>query len=170
MKEINYWKAAPQGMAAYRGLQTYIDECGLEHSLLELVKTRASQINGCAFCIDMHTQDARRAGETEQRLYALSAWAEAPFFTERERAALAWTEAVTLISENHIEAEQRAEVEAHFTEKELVDLTLAIITINGWNRLALPFGTPAGSYKPRWNRLIRCTNSRLWRDKDELSH
>lgn len=148
MEEINYWKAAPQGLAAYRGLQNYIDNCGLEHSLLELVKTRASQLNGCAFCIDMHTQDARRAGESEQRLYALSAWPETPFFSERERAALAWTEAVTLISENHIHDELREEVLQHFSETELVNLTLAIITINGWNRLAIPFGTPPGSYKP----------------------
>jgi AhpD family alkylhydroperoxidase len=147
-EEINYWKSSPQGMAAMRGLQSYVDGCGLEHPLLELVKTRASQLNGCAFCIDMHTQDARRAGESEQRLYALSAWEETPFFTERERAALAWTEAVTLISETHIDDELRAEVHAYFSEKELVDLTLAIITINSWNRLAIPFRTPPGSYKP----------------------
>src|SRR5574337_445908 len=101
-QRLDYMKAAPQGIAALRNLQAYVDGCGIEQSLLELVKTRASQINGCAYCIDMHTKDARAEGESEQRLYALSAWRETPFFTERERAALAWTEAVTLIADNHV--------------------------------------------------------------------
>src|SRR5690242_8258981 len=120
----------------------------LEPTLLELVKTRASQINGCAFCLDMHTKDARAAGETEQRLYALSAWEETPFFTDRERAALAWTEAVTRVANTHVPDEVFQSVRKHFTEKELVDLTLAIVAINGWNRLAVAFRTVPGSYQP----------------------
>jgi AhpD family alkylhydroperoxidase len=139
---------APHGLAAMRNLQAYVDGCGLERKLLELVKTRASQINGCAYCLDMHTKDARAAGESEQRLYVLSAWREAPFYSERERAALAWTEAVTRISDGSIEDELYEEVRRHFREKELVDLTLAIVAINGWNRLAIPFRIPPGSYQP----------------------
>lgn len=148
-QRINYAQAAPEGIAAFLGLQRYLDGCGLEHSLLELVKTRASQINGCAYCLDMHTKDARAVGETEQRLYLLSAWREAPFYSERERAALAWTEAVTRISDGPIEDELFDAARKQFSEKELADLTLAIIAINGWNRLAIPFRTPAGSYQPR---------------------
>jgi AhpD family alkylhydroperoxidase len=146
---LDYWKPAPQGIAAFRHLQTYVDNCGLEHSLLELVKIRASQINGCAYCIDMHTKDARRAGESEQRLYALSAWRETPFFTERERAALAWTEVTTRIFESHIADGPYDELQRHLSDKEIVDLTLAVIAINGWNRLAIPFRTLAGTYRPR---------------------
>lgn len=146
---LEYFKASPQGLAAFRTLNNYVQDCGLEHSLMELVKTRASQINGCAYCLDMHTKDARAAGETEQRLYTLPAWRETPFFSERERAALAWTEAVTLISEHEIEDELYAELERHFSPKEIVDLTLAIITINGWNRLSIPFRTKVGTYQPR---------------------
>jgi AhpD family alkylhydroperoxidase len=112
------------------------------------VKMRASQINGCAFCLDMHSKDARAAGETEQRLYALDAWRETPFFTDRERAALAWTEAVTRVSETHVPDEIYETVRQHFTEKELVDLTLAIVAINGWNRLAISFRSVPGSYQP----------------------
>lgn len=130
------------------GLQRYVDECGLEKPLLELIKTRASQINGCAYCLDMHTKDARHHGESEQRLYALSAWRETPFYTERERAALAWTEAVTLIADGHAPDELYAEVRQHFTEEELVNLTLAIITINSWNRLAISFRSVPGTYQP----------------------
>src|SRR5262249_9166403 len=118
-------------------------------SLLELVKVRASQINGCAYCIDMHTKDARANGESEQRLYALSAWRETPFFTDRERAALAWTESVTLIGDGHAPDEGYEEVRGHFTEKELVPLTMAIVTINGWNRLAIGFRAVPGSYQPK---------------------
>jgi AhpD family alkylhydroperoxidase len=148
-ERLNYWETSPQGLSAFRHLNTYVEDSGLERSLLELVKTRASQINGCAYCLDMHTKDARAAGETEQRLYTLTAWREAPFFSERERAALAWTEAVTRISEHHIEDALYDELRRHFSEKESVDLTLAIVTINGWNRLAIPFQTPAGRYQPR---------------------
>lgn len=147
-QRINWYALAPQGLAAQLGLETYARESGLEHSLLELVKTRASQINGCAYCLDMHTKDARAEGETEQRLYTLSAWRETPFFSERERAALAWTEAITCISEGGASDALFEQARAHFSDKELVDLTLAIVAINGWNRLAIAFRTPAGNYQP----------------------
>ncbi len=142
-------KVSPAGIAAMRQLQAHVDGCGLEHSLLELVKTRASQINGCAYCLDMHTKDARAAGESEQRLYALSAWRETPFFSARERAALAWAEAVTRLAEDPVDDAVYAELRAHFSEREAVDLTLALVAINGWNRLAVSFRTPPGSYQPR---------------------
>ena len=145
---LDYWKASPEGLAAFRHLQAYVDRCGLDHRLMELVKTRASQLNGCAYCLDMHTKDARAAGETEQRLYALPAWRETPFFTDQERAALDWTEAVTRIAPDQVDDQRYQELRAHFSEKEIVDLTLAIIAINGWNRLAIPFRTPPGSYQP----------------------
>ncbi len=146
---IDYQKDAPPGAAhAMLGLEKYVQSCGLEHSLLDLVKTRASQINGCAYCIDMHTKDARAAGETEQRLYALNAWHETPFFTERERAALEWTEALTLISQNHVPDEVYERVRRQFTEAELVNLALAVVAINGWNRLAISFRSVPGSYQP----------------------
>jgi AhpD family alkylhydroperoxidase len=149
MKERIDWKAvAPDGYAAQLGLEAYARRSGLERTLLELVKTRASQLNGCAFCLDMHTKDARAHGESEQRLYALAAWREAPFYSDRERAALAWSEAVTRIAEDGASDEVYAEARRHFGEKELVDLTLAIVAINGWNRLAVAFRTPAGSYRP----------------------
>ena len=121
----------------------------LERPLFELVKIRASQINGCAYCIDMHTKDARLAGETEQRIYALNAWRETPFFTERERAALEWTEAVTRVADTHVPDEIHARVAAQFEETELVALTFAVIVINSWNRLAVSFRAPAGTYQPR---------------------
>jgi AhpD family alkylhydroperoxidase len=145
---MDYVKAAPDGYKAMSGLESYVRQCGLEHPLLELVKTRASQINGCAFCLDMHTKDARAAGETEQRLYALSAWEETPFFTDRERAALAWTEAVTRVADTHVPDGVFELVSKHFSEKELADLTLAIVTINGWNRLAVAFRKVPGTYQP----------------------
>lgn len=148
MKErLNYSKIAPAALTAMLGLEKYAANSGLEHSLYELVKTRASQINGCAYCLDMHTKDARKAGETEQRLYALSAWRETPFYTERERAALAWTEALTLISENDVPDLLYEATRKHFDEKEMVALTMAIITINGWNRLAISFRTVPGTYQ-----------------------
>lgn len=145
---IDYRKAAPDGVAAMSGLEAYVRKCGLDENLLELVRTRASQINGCAYCIDMHTKDARARGETEQRLYALPAWRETPFYTERERAALAWTEALTRISGEGVPEEDYTLARQQFTEKELVDLSLAIIAINGWNRLAIPFRTVPGTYHP----------------------
>jgi len=145
---ITYAQAAPGALGAMMSLERYVRESGLEHSLLHLIKLRASQINGCAYCIDMHSKDARALGDTEQRLYALSAWREAPFFTDRERAALAWTEALTLISQNGVPDEVYEEAKEQFTEKELVDLTLAIVAINGWNRLAISFRPPVGDYQP----------------------
>ena len=145
---MDYMKTAPDGYKAMSALESYVRQSGLEHSLLELVKTRASQINGCAFCLDMHTKDARAGGETEQRLYALSAWQETPFFTDRERAALAWTEAVTRVADTHVPDDVFDLVRQQFTEKELADLTLAIVTINGWNRLAIAFRKVPGSYQP----------------------
>jgi len=144
---LNYASASAGGYAAMRQLNDYVESCGLERSLLELIKTRASQINGCAYCLDMHTKDARAEGETEQRLHTLSAWRETPFFSERERAALAWTEAVTSIADGPIGDELYDHVSIHFSSKELVDLTLAIIAINGWNRLAIPFRTQPGTYR-----------------------
>ncbi|MBK5209527.1 MAG: carboxymuconolactone decarboxylase family protein [Flavobacteriaceae bacterium] len=147
-QRLNYAKIAPDALKAMLELEKYVADSGLERSLYELVKTRASQINGCAYCLDMHTKDARKAGETEQRLYALSAWKEAPFYTDRERAALAWTEALTLIAENEVsDAFYEATIKC-FSEKELVALTMAIVAINGWNRLAISFRTVPGSYEP----------------------
>ena len=136
---MNFYQAAPETIDALTALETKLRATGLEQSLIELVKTRASQINGCAFCINMHTQDARKHGETEQRLYLLDAWREAPVYTERERAALAWTEAVTLISETHAPDVVYKEVRAQFSEAETVNLTMLIATINAWNRLAISF-------------------------------
>lgn len=146
---LDYNKAAPGALRAMYGLQKYVEESGLEQSLLELVKTRASQINGCAYCIDMHTKDARAHGETEQRLYALNAWRETPFYTERERAALAWTEAVTLITQGHVPDEVFEQARAQFSDEELSNLTLAVVAINGWNRLAISFRAVPGTYQPQ---------------------
>jgi len=145
---IEYAKAAPGAYKAMLELERYVRGCGLEPSLIELVKTRASQLNGCAFCIDMHTLDARAAGETEQRLYLLDAWREAPFYSERERAALAWTEAVTRVADAHVPDEVYASARERFSEEELVNLTLAVVAINGWNRLAIAFRSPPGQYRP----------------------
>lgn len=145
---LEYHQAASGASQAMLGMEKYVRACGIEHSLLELIKTRASQINGCAYCIDMHTKDARVAGESEQRLYGLSAWRETPFYSERERAALEWTEALTLISQNDVPDELYDRVRKHFNEEELVNVTMAIITINGWNRLAIPFRAIPGSYQP----------------------
>lgn len=145
---IDFPRTAPEPYRALSSITAYLASCGLEHPLLELVKVRASQINGCAFCIDMHTQDARAGGETERRIYALNAWRETPFFTDRERAALAWTEELTTFEDAAPDGlyEQLRE---HFSEKEIVDLTWAIASINAWNRLALGLRSVPGSYKPR---------------------
>ncbi|HWX56935.1 carboxymuconolactone decarboxylase family protein [Bradyrhizobium sp.] len=136
---MNFMQAAPDTVKALMALEAQIQGSGLEQSLIELVKTRASQINGCAYCINMHTSDARKHGETEQRLYLLNAWREAPAYSERERAALAWTEAVTLIADTHAPDDLYAEVRKHFSEAETVNLTMLIATINAWNRLAISF-------------------------------
>ncbi|WP_445211659.1 carboxymuconolactone decarboxylase family protein [Billgrantia hypersalina] len=149
---MNYYTTSPDGLKAMLGLQGYVHKTEkngeLGDGLLALVYTRVSQINGCAFCIDMHTKDARKAGETEQRLYALSAWRETPFYSERERAALAWAEANTLVAGNGIDDALFEATREHFSEKGLADLTLAICTINAWNRLSISFAADAGSYEP----------------------
>src|SRR5918997_6809263 len=144
---LDYGKAAPGSVQAMYKLQKYVDESGLEPSLLELVKTRVSQINGCAFCIDVHTKDARAAGETEQRLYGLSAWREAPYYTERERAALEWAEAVTNIPQIYETDEEYEAARAQFSAEELVKLTVVVIAINGWNRLGTASRETAGTHK-----------------------
>ena len=136
---MNFYQAAPETIKALSALETQIQGSGLEQSLIELVKTRASQINGCAFCLNMHTADARKNGETEQRLYLLNAWRESPGYSDRERAALAWTEAVTLISKTHAPDDVYAELRNHFSETETVNLTMLIATINAWNRIAISF-------------------------------
>ncbi|MGA8149478.1 MAG: carboxymuconolactone decarboxylase family protein [Terriglobales bacterium] len=146
-------KIAPEAYKAVMQVQTYINHSGLEHSLLNLVYLRASQINGCAFCIDMHSKEARALGESEQRLYALDAWRETPFFTERERAALAWTEAITRVAEDHVPDEVYERGKKHFTEAELVNLTLAVAQINVWNRLAIAFRAVPGTYQPNVREL-----------------
>jgi AhpD family alkylhydroperoxidase len=146
-QRLDYTLASPEAFKTMIHMEHQIHRSGLEASLLELVKTRASQINGCAWCLDMHTKDARARGETEQRLHLLAAWRDAPCYSERERAALAWTEAVTTIAATHDVADAvYEEARRHFDEKALVDLTLAIIAINGWNRLNVAFRTTVGDY------------------------
>lgn len=140
--------AAPDAYKAMFGLEQYLRKCGLEESLLHMVKLRASQINGCAYCLDMHWKDLRAIGESEQRLYSLDAWRECPWYSERERAALEWTEALTLIANNHVPDGVYQRVSPHFSEKELSDLTLAITTINAWNRISIASRTPPGTYQP----------------------
>ena len=145
---LDYKKAAPQGaLDGMLALEKFVHHSGLEPLLIELVKVRASQINGCGFCLDMHTKDARAIGETEQRLYVVSAWREAPFYSAREKAALEWTEALTLLPQNDVDDELYARMREQFSESELVSLTMAIIAINGWNRLAIPFRSVPGSYQ-----------------------
>lgn len=145
---IDYGKVLPKSLKGLLELEKFVANSDLDHKIFELVKTRASQLNGCAYCLDMHTKDARKAGETEQRLYALSAWHETPFYTPKERAALAWTEVLTLIADNDVPDELYEEMRNHFSEEELITLTMAIIAINGWNRLAIAFKTVPGSYNP----------------------
>lgn len=145
---MRFTQVAPGAYRAMHGLEEYIHSSGLEPALLELVKMRASQINGCAFCLDMHSKDARAACETEQRLYLLDAWREAPCYSERERAALAWTEALTLIADSRVPDDVYHEARQHFSDKELVDLSLAVVAINGWNRLAVAFRSEVGAYQP----------------------
>ncbi len=146
---INYGSVAAGVYEAMDALDRYSAACGLEEGLLHLVRLRASQLNGCAYCLDMHWKDLRALGETEQRLYSLDAWRECPYYTERERAALAWTEAVTQIANGHAADEVHAEARAHFNEKELADLTLAIAAINAWNRLSIAARLVPGSYQPK---------------------
>ena len=146
---VDYRKAAPDAFKAMLALEAGVHRTGLEPALIELVKMRVSQINGCGYCLDMHSKDARAAGETEQRLYLLSAWREAPFYTDRERTALSWAEAVTLVATNDLPDALYDEVRAQFDEKGMVELTLAIIAINGWNRLAIGFRAEVGGYKAK---------------------
>ncbi len=145
---LRYAHAAPEAVRALAALEEQARKSSIEKPLLELVRMRTSQINGCAYCLDMHSKDARVGGETEQRLYALDAWREAPFYTDRERAALAWTEALTRVSEGHVPDAVYEEARRHFGEAELVDLSLAVVAINGWNRLAIAFRSDVGGYQP----------------------
>lgn len=144
---IDIQRISPRAVQAMLQLQKYVNDSGLEHELLELVKMRASQINGCAYCLDMHSKDARAAGETEQRLYLLDAWRETTLYSARERAALEWAEALTLVSEDHVPDSVFEAVREHFSEQELVDLSLAVVAINGWNRLLIGFRGEAGTYQ-----------------------
>jgi AhpD family alkylhydroperoxidase len=139
---------APEAMRAMRSVEAYLKESGLEHNLLHMIKLRASQMNGCAYCVDMHWKDARALGESEQRLYGLDAWQESPYYTDRERAALAWTEAVTNLHDGHVSDAVYDQVRSHFSEKELADLTWAIAAINTWNRVMIAARVDAGTYKP----------------------
>jgi AhpD family alkylhydroperoxidase len=144
---IDYRKVAPEALQALGAVERYARESKIEKPLLELVKLRVSMMNGCAYCVDMHSQDARAGGESEQRLYALSVWREAPFFTPRERAALTWTEAVTGVSAGHVPDDVFRLAREYFDERELVDLTMSVIAINAWNRLAIAFRAVVGSYQ-----------------------
>jgi len=146
-ERLNYVEAAPNGYRAMAALNRYVEDCGLEPLLMELVRMRASQINGCAYCLDMHSKDARALGESEQRLYALNAWRETPFYSERERAALRWTEELTLIGPERVPDAAYEEACQHFSPEELVNLTLAIVVINGWNRLSIGFRSQPGGYQ-----------------------
>jgi AhpD family alkylhydroperoxidase len=148
-ERLKYAEAFPEGLSAMLNMEKVIRGSGLESKLLELVKIRTSQINGCAYCLDMHTKDARANGETEQRIYTLPAWQETPFFTPRERAALAWTEALTNIQQGHAPDAVYQEVRREFSEAEVVKLTLAITQINAWNRIAIGFRVEPGTYQPK---------------------
>ncbi len=145
---LDYAALAPGALKALLQLEAYINHStGLDPILLNLLRLRASQLNGCAYCIDMHSKDLRALGETEQRLYLLDAWREAPFYSDRERASLEWTEAVTLVSETHVPDDVYERVRRHFSEQELANLTMAVISINAWNRLSIAFRAVAGTYK-----------------------
>ena len=144
---IDYRQFNPEPLQALRTIEKYIAGCGFEHKFVHLLKLRASQINGCAYCVDMHSIEARAAGETEQRLYALDAWRETPFYDDRERAALAWIEAVTLVAQTHVPDSVYEETKKHFSEQEIVDLTYLAATINAWNRLAISLRAVPGRYQ-----------------------
>ncbi len=148
-QRLRYATVVPEAYRAMRALEDYVRSTSLEPALLELVRLRASYLNGCAFCVDMHTKDARAAGETEQRLYAVPVWREGPFFTPRERAALAWSEAVTQLGREGVPDDVYQEARGQFSEAELVQLTVAVVAINGWNRLAIAFRSEVGAYQPR---------------------
>jgi len=146
-QRLEYWRISPGGYKAMMSLEAHLRAAGLEHALLHMVKLRASQINGCAYCIDMHWKDARAAGESEQRLYGLDAWREAPYYSDRERAALEWTEALTNVTDGHVPDAVYDAARGHFSDKELVDLTWAVAAINAWNRVAIAFRSEPGAYK-----------------------
>jgi AhpD family alkylhydroperoxidase len=146
---IEYTKFAPEVTRSLYSIERYLHDSGLDIKLLHMIKLRVSQINGCAFCIDMHWKDARAAGESEQRLYGLDAWRESPYYTERERAAFEWAESVTLVSQTHAPDEVFERLRAQFSEKEIVDLTYAVAMINLWNRIAIPFRVVPGLYQPK---------------------
>ena len=146
---MDYVHVSPGASRAMFGLTQHVHQSGLEPSLIHLIDMRVSQINGCAFCLDMHWKDSKAAGESDQRLYSLNAWQETSYYTERERAALAWAEAVTAIADGHVPDELYEATRKHFSEKELVDLTMAVIAINGWNRLSISFRTEPGTYQPK---------------------
>ena len=148
---IDFKKVSPAAFRAQLGLEEFVHKSRLDPKLLELVKIRASQINRCAYCIDMHTKDARTAGETEQRIYLLDAWQESPFYSDRERAALEWTEPLTLLAERGVPDEIFDRVRKHFSDEEMVNLTMAIVAINGWNRLEVGFKGDVGEYQPKKN-------------------
>jgi len=153
-QRIDYMKVAPSAAKAMLGLQAAVDHSGLEQSLIELLKLRASQLNGCAYCIDMHSKDAMAMGETAQRLFLLDAWHEAPFYSARERAALAWCETLTLIAERGAPDEVFEEVQKEFSDEEIANLTLAIVAINGWNRFSIGFSVEPGTYDPATNAKL----------------
>ena len=146
---LNIARVTPAALEPLLAMEAYLAGCGLEPALLHLIKMRASQLNGCAYCLDMHSKDARALGETEQRLYALDAWRETPFFSARERAALAWVESVTLVAQTHVPDADYAAAREIFSEQELIDLTVATIAINGWNRAAIAFRAVPGTYQPK---------------------
>jgi AhpD family alkylhydroperoxidase len=145
---LKYWKTSPGVFKAMQALQEAVNSSGLEKKLIDLIYLRISQINGCAFCIDMHSKDLRAEGESEERIYLLEAWRESPFYNDRERAALAWSEALTKVSEDRVPDDVFEEARRHFTDDELVKLTLAVAAINGWNRFGIAFRTPPGLYQP----------------------
>jgi AhpD family alkylhydroperoxidase len=149
---MEYWKIAPGAYKAMASLEAYLHGSGLDPALVHVLKLRASQLNGCAYCIDMHWKDARAGGESEQRLYGLDAWRESPYYTERERAALRWTEALTNVQDGHVSDSVYDAVRGHFSDKELADLTWAIAAINAWNRVAIAFRSEAGTYRPPGQR------------------
>jgi AhpD family alkylhydroperoxidase len=151
-QRINAFEKGQGALKAMLGISAYLAKSSLEKNLLELIEYRVSQINGCAYCLDMHSKDLRHGGETEQRIYTIAAWRETPFFSARERAALAWAESVTLLNEGHVPDEVYEEVRKEFREEELIDLTLAVAAINSWNRLNIAFRTEAGGYQPgQWS-------------------
>jgi AhpD family alkylhydroperoxidase len=147
-QRINAFEKGQGAMKALFGVGVYLAKSSVEQKLLHLIEFRVSQINGCAYCLDMHSKDLRHEGETEQRLYMLEAWRESPFYTDRERAALAWAEAVTLVADGHVPDEVYEEARKQFSEEELIDLTLAITTVNSWNRFNIAFRTTPGTYQP----------------------